>query len=167
MKTLILVRHAKSSWDETGLSDSERPLNERGKKDAPEMAKRLRKKGLQIDRFVSSPAERAFRTARYFAKEFDVKKGDIQVEKTLYGALPSQFGQVVASLKDDDNMVMFFSHNPGITEYANTLTNVRTDNIPTCGVFAVQAEVESWKDFAKADKKFLFYDYPKNPLSFL
>lgn len=167
MKTLILVRHAKSSWDETGLSDSERPLNERGKKDAPEMAKRLHKKGLAVDRFVSSPAERAFRTARYFAKAFDVKKGDIEVEKSLYGAIPTQFGRVVAALKDNDNMVMLFSHNPGITEYANTLTNVHTDNIPTCGVFAVQAEVESWKDFAKAEKKFLFYDYPKNPLSIL
>lgn len=165
MKTLILVRHAKSSWDETGLSDSERPLNERGQKDAPEMAKRLYKKGLKIDRFVSSPAERAFRTARYFAKAFEVKKGDIQVEKSLYGALPSQFEKVVASLSDKDNVVTFFSHNPGITDYANTLTNVRTDNIPTCGVFAVQAEVESWKGFAKAEKKFLFYDYPKNPLT--
>ena len=71
MKTLILIRHAKSSWDAPGMSDSERPLNERGKKDAPEMAKRLRKRGLKIDAFVSSPAERALRTARYFAKEFD------------------------------------------------------------------------------------------------
>lgn len=165
MKTLILVRHAKSSWDESGLSDSERPLNERGKKDAPDMAKRLRKKGLTIDRLVSSPAERAFRTARYFSKEFDIKKGDIQVEKSLYGALPSQFEQVVALLSDRDNTVLLFSHNPGITDFANTLTNVRTDNIPTCGVFAVQAEVDSWSDFAKAEKKFLFFDYPKNPLA--
>ena len=167
MKTLILVRHAKSSWGEAGLSDSERPLNERGKKDAPEMAKRLRKKELPIDRLVSSPAERAFRTARYFAKEFAVKKGEIQVEKSLYGALPSQFEQVVSSLSGSDDTVVLFSHNPGITDYANTLTNVRTDNIPTCGVFAVQAEADSWKEFAKAEKKFLFYDYPKNPLAAL
>ena len=165
MKTLILVRHAKSSWDQEGLSDSERPLNERGKKDAPEMAKRLRKRGLVIDKLVSSPAERAFRTARFFAKEYEVKKDDIQVEKTLYGAMPSQFDQVVAGMKDKYNAVAFFSHNPGITEFVNSLTNVHTDNIPTCGVFAVQAEVESWKDFPKAEKKFLFYDYPKNPLA--
>ncbi len=167
MKTLILIRHAKSSWDEAGLSDTERPLTERGKKDAPEMAKRLRKMGLTIDKFISSPAERAFRTARYFAKAFDVKKSDIQVEKALYGALTSQFDQVVSSLKDDYKTVAIFSHNPGITDYANKLTNVRTDNVPTCGVFAVQADVESWKGFAKAEKKFLFYDYPKNPLTTL
>ena len=137
MKTLILVRHAKSSWDETGLSDSERPLNERGKKDAPEMAGRLRKRGVKVDHFISSPAERAFRTARYFAKEFDAKKDDIQVEKALYGALASQFEQVVAAFKDKYRTVFLFSHNPGITDYANTLTTVQTDNIPTCGVFEI------------------------------
>ena len=143
MKTLILVRHAKSSWDEAGLSDTERPLNERGKKDAPEMAKRLRKRGLAIDAFVSSPAERAFRTARYFVKEFESKKEDIQLEKTLYGALPAQFNNVVTALKDKWHTAALFSHNPGITAYANTLTSVSTDNIPTCGVFAVQAAVDS------------------------
>ena len=167
MKTLILVRHAKSDWSEAGMSDIDRPLNERGKKDAPEMAKRLRKKGVKIDAFVSSPAKRALRTARYFAEEYDVKKDAIQVEKNLYGALPSQFDQVIASLKDKEDTVAVFSHNPGITEYANTLCNVRTDNVPTCGIFAVQADVEKWQDFTKAEKKFLFYDYPKNPLASL
>ena len=167
MKTLILVRHAKSDWNEAGLSDIERPLNERGKKDAPLMAKRLRKKGVKIDAFVSSPAKRALRTARFFAEEFDVKKDDIQVEKSLYGALTSQFEQVVASGKDKDDTIAIFSHNPGITEYANTLCNVHTDNMPTCGIFAVQADVEKWQDFTKAEKMFLFFDYPKNPLAAL
>lgn len=164
MKTLILIRHAKSDWSHEGLSDSERPLNERGKKDAPDMAKRLRKKGLKIDAFISSPAKRAFRTARFFANEFDVDKEKILVENSLYGAMPSQFEYIIADLKDKDDVVCLFSHNPGITDYANTLTSVRTDNIPTCGIFAVQADVSNWKDFGKAEKKFLFYDYPKNPL---
>ncbi len=165
MKTLILIRHAKSSWAEDGLSDSERPLNERGKKDAPEMAKRLKKKGLKIDAFISSPAKRAKRTAKYFADEFNADKGSILIENALYGALPSQFEQIVASLKDKDDTIAFFSHNPGITEYANTTTGVHTDNIPTCGIFAVQADVKSWSEFTKAEKSFLFYDYPKNPLA--
>ncbi|HEX8314887.1 MAG TPA: histidine phosphatase family protein [Flavisolibacter sp.] len=167
MKTLLLVRHAKSDWSHEGLSDTERPLNERGRKDAPEMAKRLRKKGLKIDAFISSPAKRAFRTARFFAEEFDLKKEDIRVEKRLYGALPSQFENIVASLSDKENSVILFSHNPGITEFVNTLCEVHTDNMPTCAIFAVQADVESWQDFEKADKKFLFYDYPKNPLAVL
>ena len=165
MKTLILIRHAKSSWAEEGLSDTERPLNERGKKDAPEMARRLKKKGLKIDAFISSPAKRAKKTARYFAEEFDVDKDAIQIENALYGALPSQFEQIIASLKDKEDIVALFSHNPGITDYANTLTNVHTDNIPTCGIFAVQAGVDNWEAFTKAEKLFLFYDYPKNPLA--
>lgn len=165
MKTLILVRHAKSDWSNDGLSDMERPLNDRGKKDAPEMAKRLRKKGLKVDGFVSSPAKRALRTAKYFAEEFHEKKDTIQVERSLYGALPPQFEQVVALLNDKEDTVVLFSHNPGITEYVNTLCHVRTDEVPTCAVFAVQAEVDSWAAFGKAEKKFLLYDYPKNPLA--
>lgn len=167
MKTLVLIRHAKSDWSHEGLSDIERPLNERGRKDAPEMAKRIRKKGLTIDLFLSSPAKRAFRTARFFAEEFDVKRDDIQVEMQLYGATPRQFEEVIATLKDKDDIVAVFSHNPGITEYANSFCEVRTDNIPTCGMFAVQADVNNWAAFIKAEKKFLFYDYPKNPLAAL
>jgi phosphohistidine phosphatase len=165
MKTLILVRHAKSDWSAEGLSDTERPLNDRGKKDAPEMAKRLKKKGLKIDAFVSSPAKRAKKTAKYFAEEFGVDKESIQIEPKLYGALLSGFEKVVASLNDKKDTVVVFSHNPGITDYTNTLTTVHTDNIPTCGIFAVQADVERWGDFIKAERSFLFYDYPKNPLA--
>ena len=131
------------------------------------MAKRLRKKGVKIDLFLSSPAKRAFRTARFFAEEFDVKKDDIQVEEKLYGAMPQQFEEVIASLTDKEDIVAVFSHNPGITDYVNSLCEVRTDNIPTCGMFAVQADVDSWTAFIKAEKKFLFYDYPKNPLAAL
>lgn len=164
MKTLILVRHAKSSWDEIGLADHERPLNERGKKDAPDMAERLKNKNIKIDRFISSPANRAFRTARYFAKAFDLKKKDIKVEQSLYGAAVSEFERLVSELKDKDDVVALFSHNPGITDFANSLCEVRTDNIPTCGIFAVHADVKKWEDFNGAEKKFLFYDYPKKPV---
>src|SRR6185436_5308799 len=83
-KTLILVRHAKSSWDDLGLSDFDRPLNDRGKKDAPVMAERLANKKIKIDAFISSPAKRAARTARIFAKEFDKKKDDIIYKTELY-----------------------------------------------------------------------------------
>lgn len=162
MKTLILVRHAKSDWNNEGLSDRERPLNDRGKRDAPEMAKRLRKRELKIDAFVSSPAKRALQTARYFAEEFKVEKDHLRIEENLYGAGTSIFAEVVASQKNKKESVVLFSHNPGITEYANSLCDVRIDDMPTCSVFAVQASVDSWKDFAQAEKKFLFFDYPKN-----
>jgi phosphohistidine phosphatase len=165
MKTLILVRHAKSSWDTAGLSDFDRPLNDRGKKDAPEMAARLKEKGLEIDGFVSSPAKRAKKTARYFAEAFDLKKDDVRLLDQLYLATPEAFRNAVSSLDNKCNAAAVFSHNPGITDFANGLTNVRIDDMPTCSLFAVSADVNNWKEFMAAEKKFLFFDYPKNPLS--
>lgn len=165
MKTLVLVRHAKSSWDNIDQQDIDRPLNERGKKDAPEMAKRLKAKGVKADVFVSSPAKRARRTAILFAEEFDLKKDDIILMDELYMASPSSFERVVASLPDKYDTAVIFSHNPGITEYVNTLTNVHVDDMPTCGVFAVSGETDKWATFRAGDKKFLFFDYPKNPLA--
>lgn len=165
MKTLILIRHAKSSWDQIGLADFDRPLNERGKKDAPEMASRLKEKGIELDHLISSPAKRARKTAKYFAEEFGFKKDDIKLIDELYGATRSVFSKIVSEIEDKNNAVALFSHNPGITEFASSLTNVRVDDMPTCAVFALQIETENWKDFSGAEKKFLFFDYPKNPFS--
>jgi phosphohistidine phosphatase len=164
MKTLLLIRHAKSSWNQPGLSDFDRPLNERGKKDAPEMARRVKEKGIELDHLVSSPAKRARKTAKYFAEEFGFKKEDIQLVEELYGATQPQFLKAVAGINDKYKTVALFSHNPGITDFASSLTNIRIDDMPTCAIFALQAETESWSDFASAEKKFLFFDYPKNPL---
>jgi phosphohistidine phosphatase len=164
MKTLLLIRHAKSSWEQPGLSDFDRPLNERGKKDAPEMAKRVKEKGIEIDHLLSSTAKRAKKTAKYFAEEFGFKKEDIKLVEELYGATQSEFLQAVKDIDDKYKTVALFSHNPGITDFASSLTNVRIDDMPTCAVFALQIETDSWKDFQNAEKNFLFFDYPKNPL---
>ena len=165
MKSLLLIRHAKSSWDNEGLPDKERPLNERGKKDAPEMAKRTKKKIPAIDLFVSSDAKRAKKTANHFAEEYGIDKGHVQIEPLLYEDVTSAYKEVILSLPNKKEVIAFFAHSPTITHYANSLTNVHTDSIPTCGVFAVQANVETWEAFLKAEKVFLFYDYPKNPLA--
>jgi phosphohistidine phosphatase len=164
MKTLLLVRHAKSSWANEGQADFDRPLNDRGKKDAPEMAKRVQAKLPKIDLFVSSPAKRACKTAKYFAECFDVKKDDILLIDSLYHASASTMYQAVAGLPDKAGSIALFAHNPGITEFVNMLTSVRIDNMPTCSVFAVSAECSSWMEFVSAPKMFLFFDYPKNPL---
>lgn len=163
MKMLILVRHAKSSWGDASLPDDQRPLNERGKKDAPEMARRLLSKKIDIDLFLSSPAKRALKTAKIFAEEMEHKKKDVETDPQLYAAGVSDFSEVIGRIDDSHTVVVVFSHNPGITEYANTLTSVRLDNMPTGSTFAVQADVNSWQDFAAAEKQFLFFDYPKNP----
>src|SRR5262249_2886599 len=99
-KILFLVRHAKSSWDDPSLPDFERPLNERGKKDAPEMAKRLHDKKIRIDAFVSSPAKRARQTCKYFTKEFDPKKKNILQEPRLYEAGDENFYEAIGDFKN-------------------------------------------------------------------
>jgi phosphohistidine phosphatase len=147
------------------MSDFDRPLNDRGKKDAPEMAERLKDKNIKLERLVSSPAKRAKKTAKIFAETFDIDKDAIELKDELYLASPSVFSVVIENLGDKYDAVAIFSHNPGITEYASSLTNVRIDNIPTCGVFAVQADVKNWSEFEKANKTFLFFDYPKNPVN--
>ncbi|RYY96083.1 MAG: histidine phosphatase family protein [Chitinophagaceae bacterium] len=164
MKTLLLVRHAKSSWDDLTMKDFDRPLNERGKKDAPEMAGRVKELGVKVEHFVSSPARRARRTARFFAEAFGFSKDDVKLVDNLYEPTVQAFGEAVGALPDGKNVVALFAHNPGITEYVNSLTNVRVDDMPTCAVFAVSADIKTWFDFGLAEKQFLFFDYPKNPL---
>jgi phosphohistidine phosphatase len=162
MKSIFFIRHAKSSWDNATISDFERPLNERGKHDAPEMAKRLAKKDIKIDAFISSPAKRAKKTAQIFAGEFDVEKENIIYVPELYNATLPVFSKVIKSLDEELKSIAIFSHNPGITEFVNTLTSeIRVDNIPTCGIFAVRYPEGSWSQFDAAPKEFWFFDYPK------
>lgn len=161
-KILLLIRHAKSDWGNPGLDDFDRPLNERGKKDAPAMAKRLREKKIDIDLIITSPAKRAARTAKAFAEELDVKKKNFIFNDELYLAASSLFFDVIAGIGKKYDTVALFSHNYGITDFANLLTDTRIDNIPTCGVFAVKADCKEWKDFKDAKKEFWFFDYPKS-----
>lgn len=161
MKELLLVRHAKSDWGNPGLDDFDRPLNERGKKDAPEMARRLSDKKVVIDAIVSSPAKRAAKTAKAFAEEFSIRKKNLVFKPELYLAAPSVFFDVIAGLDKELEHVALFSHNNGITDFANQLTNTRIDNIPTCGVFAIKVHCDDWAGFRDAAKEFWFFDYPK------
>jgi phosphohistidine phosphatase len=161
MKTLLLVRHAKSDWNTPSLSDFDRPLNERGKRDAPVMARRLSDKKIKIDAFISSPAKRAKKTAGAFAKEYQQDKDEIIFKEELYGALVDSFYDVIGNINDKFNSVAVFSHNPGITDFANSLTNTKIDNMPTCSVFVVKLKTKNWADLRTAEKEFLFFDYPK------
>ena len=162
MKTLILVRHAKSSWDNSFPTDFERPLNERGKHDAPHMAKKLSERKITIDLFISSPAKRAKKTAEIFMHEFDVKEKNLLTIPALYGASVQVFLEVIADINDKNDTVALFSHNPGITEFINLLDCYPVYDMPTCGVFALKIKSKKWKDINDADKEFLFFDYPKN-----
>src|SRR5947208_1497732 len=114
MKTLILVRHAKSDWTHEGLTDLERPLNERGKKDAPEMAKRTKERISNIDLMVASSAKRAKKTARYFGEEYKYDKDNIRIEPKLYEDIASAYDEVILTLPDKAGTVAFFAHSPTI-----------------------------------------------------
>lgn len=160
MKSLLLIRHAKSSWD-LDVDDFERPLNHRGQDDAPAMAKRLIKKDIKIDLFISSPAKRALATAAFFAHAYDKKSKDILTIPSLYEPSIDAFYNAIADLDDGYKTVAVFSHNPTITDFANRLTSYHVDDMPTCAVFAVKADLRNWKEFSSVPKEFWFFDYPK------
>ena len=162
MKRVIIVRHAKSSWDDASLPDFERPLNERGKHDAPMMAKRLRDRKVDIDAFITSPAKRAKRTATLFAKEYNIDKDDVILVDALYHAAPEEFYKAIEKAPNKAKTIALFSHNPGITDFVNTLTTTRVDDMPTCAVFAVKAPIENWSEFRQAAREFWFFDFPKS-----
>lgn len=162
MKTVVLVRHAKSSWDDFSIKDFDRPLNDRGKRDAPAMAQRLLHRKVVIDAFVSSPAKRARRTTEHFASAYDRDKKEIIFIDSLYLATPEMFYEVISKLSDEFQHVAIFSHNNGITDFANQLTDVKIDEIPTTGIFAIKVHANHWKDFREAAKDFWFFDSPKS-----
>jgi len=161
MKQLLLIRHAKSSWNDPSQNDVDRPLNKRGKKDAPKMAERLLDKKIKIDAFLSSPAERALDTCIYFAKAYDVKKKEIIQIPELYNAQVENFYKVVSEVDNSFDAIALLSHNPGITEFVNELTDVHIDDMPTCSIFAVKADIKKWEEFTEGEKLFWFFDYPK------
>ena len=162
MKTLILVRHAKSSWDNVALADFDRPLNDRGKNEAPKMAKRLIEKKVHIDAFLSSPAKRAKKTAELFMKEFDRKEKELILIPALYDASVETFYETIKAVDDSFKCIALFSHNPGITSFANGLIdNVEIDDMPTSSIFAVKINCRNWGDFKDSKKEFWFFDYPK------
>jgi phosphohistidine phosphatase len=163
MKNLFVIRHAKSSWANPGQDDFDRPLNDRGERDAPVMAKRLWENGIRLDAIISSPAVRALTTAQYFAKQFGIKNKEIIILKHLYHAPAETFYDVIENdLNDKWESVAIFSHNPGITYFINSLGLVHLDNLPTCGIFGVGTDVKQWNEFKESKKRFLLFDYPKN-----
>jgi phosphohistidine phosphatase len=162
MKTLLLIRHAKSSWTDPDRDYFYRPQNKRGKQNAPEMAQRLITRGMVPELIISSPAKRSRTTAKIMANEWKYPKQAILLEEELYLCYAATFLKVITKIDDDFGAVAIFAHNPGITDFANYLTEeIRIDNVPTAGIFGIQADTDNWKDFDLAKKKFLFFEYPR------
>lgn len=159
-KQLLLVRHGKSDWGNLDLKDFDRPLNKRGKENAPEMAERLIKKSFKFDLIVSSPAKRAKSTAKFFAEAYNVD--DIQYEESIYEANTNALLKVVNGLDDSADTVIMFGHNPGFTDLANELSDADIYNIPTAGMVLMSFPFDSWKMVSKGTGDLVFFDYPKN-----
>lgn len=161
MKTLYIVRHAKSSWKFPNLSDRDRPLNKRGKKDAPEMGKRLKKRGIHPELMMSSPAKRALAACTAIAKALDYPLDDIEVNEQIYHGGEDHLLDLVKNTDDAWDSLMIFGHNPDFTDFANSLCRTDIDNIPTTGVVACTFDVDYWDqvDFGKGS--LIFFDYPK------
>ncbi len=161
MKTLLLIRHAKSSWKDAGRPDFDRPLNKRGKRDAPEMGRRLRERGRVPDLILSSPARRARKTAGKIAREMGYPRGAIRFEESLYGG--GAAGVLSAIRRQDDSFqsLAVVGHNPALTELANRLGDREIDNIPTCGVVVLRFDVDRWEDVGDMPGVCEDFDFPR------
>lgn len=164
MRTLFLIRHAKSSWDNPGLRDFSRPLNERGLHDAPRMAQRLVQLGIQPELLVSSPAKRALSTALFFANAFGIEGEAIIQEQNIYEANPVDILKIISRLPDTAHVIMLFGHNPTFTDVANRFTDDFIDNIPTCGIVQIESDADSWKTFYEGNATVKACFFPKEVL---
>lgn len=166
MKKLYLIRHAKSSWDNLAIDDFQRPLNGRGIKDAPRMGKRLKERSLTADLVLSSPAKRALDTCLIITKILGFSKEKINTDKRLYHASEEELLRIIRELKDhandEEENVLLFGHNPGLTNFANQLLNEHIQNIPTTGIVAASLSIKKWQEVDWGCGKLLFFDFPKS-----
>jgi len=160
MKTLYLVRHAKSYWGDQSTPDFDRPLNQRGKKDAPFMGNILNDKKIKPDLIIASPAKRAKKTAIVIANKISYSEKKITYREELYEASFNTILIVLKKLDEKYNSVMLFGHNPGLTQLNNHISNHYIDNIPTCGIVALELNME-WPELDNNKCNFLFFEYPK------
>jgi phosphohistidine phosphatase len=160
MKTLFLVRHAKSSRDDISLPDKDRPLDDRGKRDAPKMGERLAKRDARPDLILTSPARRARATAEIIARKLDYKLKDIVVDARLYAAAVDDLLEVIYGLDDELERVALFGHNPELTALAHRLSGEITD-MPTCAIAEFTFNAKAWSNIGKATLEKVALDYPK------
>ncbi|MEM6724191.1 MAG: histidine phosphatase family protein [Bacteroidota bacterium] len=161
MKTLFLIRHAKSSWADPSLTDKKRPLNKRGRRDAPFMAKLMIEKKIKADLILSSPAVRALTTAQHFAQAQGIPLSKIDVRDLIYASFVNDLVRMVQGLDDAHSIVFLFGHNPEFTSFANRFSDQYIDNVPTCGIVGIQGEIDSWSQFDRNTCQLIGFDYPK------
>jgi phosphohistidine phosphatase len=161
MKTLTLLRHAKSSWKDSSLADHDRPLSNRGQRDAPVMGERMQRAGIRPSLILSSPADRAWTTAKLIANEISYPSEFLQRDERLYHAGVRRIIEVLGEQDVAFNSIVIVGHNPGLTDFANYLLPDLTYNIPTCGLVSVTLDMDDWDLKNKKRAELAVYDYPK------
>jgi phosphohistidine phosphatase len=162
MKTLYLMRHAKSSWSFDDLTDKERPLNDRGREDAPLMGQALLKRSIEIDLLLSSPAVRALSTAALVAHELGYPPDRIGVVEGIYQAEVLDLLAIVRGLPNAADSVLLVGHNNTITDFANLLSPSQLNEMPTAAIVCLKFSCPHWAEVDRANAEFYFYDYPRN-----
>ncbi len=161
MKTMFFIRHGKSNWKIPALTDRERPLNDRGKRDAPFMARLLRERGVMPDLIISSPAVRAMTTTRFISRELMYPEARIVVDESLYPGTVEDILRVIHAIQSSLNVAMIVGHNPALTLSADFITGRDFDNIPTCGVVCIDLQDEGWDNVDRGRGKIRYFEYPK------
>ncbi|MBC7555184.1 MAG: histidine phosphatase family protein [Taibaiella sp.] len=163
-RKLVMIRHAKSSWANLLQSDFERPLNERGKKEAPEMGAVLKEKGFIPDIIISSKSKRTRQTAKKIASALGYDFEKVVWDDRLYHCIPSVFEEIIYEMPEHIGSLFIIAHNPGITEFVNHLSpHFSIENMPTCGVVGVSFESAEWNEFPIVNKNVILYEYPAKP----
>ena len=162
MKQLFIIRHAKSDWGDFKIRDYDRPLSERGHKNAPEMAQRFLQKDLTPELIVSSPALRAITTAKYFASGWNIEPTLIKTNEAIYEANTKTLLGVINGLDNNFQKIALFGHNPGLTDLLNYLTNDFQASMPTCSVGLIEFPFDDWKLISEHTGDLVVFDYPKS-----
>jgi len=147
-RTLLLLRHAKSSWDDAGLPDAQRALAARGRRAAPKMGRRLARHGLHPDVIITSPARRAVQTVRLLAKPLAYRRARIRVDRRLYEAGPAQLARVVRALAARHEQVLLCGHNPGLLQFARRFAP-QLQRLPTCAVVELRFQARDWRSITR------------------
>ena len=163
MKTLYLMRHAKSSWSFDDLTDEQRPLNGRGRDDAPLMGQALAKRNITLDLILSSGAVRAMTTAALVAKEVNYLPEKIEVRPEIYHAEVGTLLEIVRSCPDAAQSVMMVGHNNTISEFVNLLSpDALNEEMPTAGIVCLHFQTDSWATADRTNCDFYFFDRPRD-----
>ena len=161
MKTLYLIRHAKSDQNIETLTDFDRSLNIKGYSDAHRMSLLIKSKMFAPDAIITSPAIRAISTALIFAKNFDFNSAKVSILPTLYHPGSDNYLDIISQTDSKINTLLLFAHNPHITNTANGLTNEVIEHIPTCGIVGISNDCDNWETFVSSTGKIILFDYPK------